>query len=51
MISLEDEKLIKNLLFNFDGVISDVKKFYLRCIFILVVDIYIIDRYRNEKMR
>lgn len=51
MTSLEDEKPTKNLLPNPDSATSDAKKPYLRRIAPLVVDSYIIDRHRNEKMR
>ena len=48
---LEDAMPTKNLPPNPDGVTSDAKKAYLRRIATLVVDSYIIDRHRNEKMR
>ena len=47
MTSLEDAMPTKNLPPNPDGATSD----YLRRIATLVVDSYIIDRHRNEKMR
>lgn len=47
---LEDESPTKNLLPNPDGVTSDAKKAYLRWIATLVVDSFIIDHHRNEKM-
>lgn len=51
MTSLEDAMPTKNLPPNPDGATSDAKKAYLRRIATLVVDSYIIDRHRNEKMR
>ena len=49
--SLDDEKPTKNVLPNPDCATTEAKRAYLRRIATLVVDTYVIDRHRSEKMR